>query len=185
MSSNKSFSLETSERYARALYELTFDSNELKIVEKKVEEFLELYEKNNEFKNFFKDPTQSQSVQLNIMESISALLGLPKILKNFLSILVTKRRIFFISKIFKSFLSIVFKKSGLIKASLVSSKKLTNSELENLNKEISKIVGAKIAFDYKVNENLIGGLTMQLESLMIDTSIKSKLKKYEQIMSEA
>ena len=53
MSSNKSFSSETSERYARALYELTFDSNELKIVKKKVEEFLELYEKNNEFKFFF------------------------------------------------------------------------------------------------------------------------------------
>jgi F-type H+-transporting ATPase subunit delta len=42
-----------------------------------------------------------------------------------------------------------------------------------------------VAFNYKVDETLIGGLKMQIGSLMIDTSIKNKLKKYEQIMLEA
>ena len=41
-----------------------------------------------------------------------------------------------------------------------------------------------ITLDYKVDENLIGGLKMQIGSLMVDTSIKNKLKKYEQIMLE-
>jgi len=41
-----------------------------------------------------------------------------------------------------------------------------------------------VAFNYKVDENLIGGLKMQIGSLMVDTSIKNKLKKYEQIMLE-
>ena len=43
---------------------------------------------------------------------------------------------------------------------------------------------ATVAFNYKVDENLIGGLKMQIGSLLIDTSIKNKLKKYEQIMLE-
>jgi F0F1-type ATP synthase delta subunit len=46
-------------------------------------------------------------------------------------------------------------------------------------------MGTLVTFDYKVDEALIGGLKMQIGSLMIDTSIKSKLKKYEQIMLEA
>ena len=60
----------------------------------------------------------------------------------------------------------------------------TNIELKNLNLEISQVLGAVIDFDYKVDEDLIGGLKLQLGSLMIDTSIKNKLKKYEQIMLE-
>ena len=45
-------------------------------------------------------------------------------------------------------------------------------------------MGSKIKFDYKVDKELIGGLKLQLGSFMIDTSIKNKLKKYEQIMLE-
>ena len=111
-------------------------------------------------------------------------MNLSKIIKNFLGVLIIKRRIFFIKKIFINFLSLASKKRGELKASLISSKNLTSEELENLSKDLSKTVGAPIAFDYEVDENLIGGLKMQIGSLMIDTSIKNKLKKYEQTMLE-
>ena len=45
-------------------------------------------------------------------------------------------------------------------------------------------MGTIVALNYKVDETLIGGLKMQIGSLMVDTSIKNKLKKYEQIMLE-
>jgi F-type H+-transporting ATPase subunit delta len=110
---------------------------------------------------------------------------LSKTVKNFLSILVTKRRIFFLENIFKNFLILASKKRGELKISLISSKSLTDDELKNLNLEISKVLGTVINFNYKVDENLIGGLKMQIGSLMVDTSIKNKLKKYEQIMLES
>jgi F-type H+-transporting ATPase subunit delta len=111
-------------------------------------------------------------------------MNLSKITKNFLSVLVFKRRVFYINKIFLSFLSLASKQRGELKASLISSKNLTNDELKNLNNDLSQTMGASIALDYKVDENLIGGLKMQIGSLMIDTSIKNKLKKYEQTMLE-
>jgi len=49
---------------------------------------------------------------------------------------------------------------------------------------LSQTIGTSITFDYKVDESLIGGLQMQIGSLMVDTSIKNKLRKYEQIMLE-
>ena len=44
---------------------------------------------------------------------------------------------------------------------------------------------ATVTFNHTVDENLIGGLKVQIGSLMVDTSIKNKLKKYEQTMLEA
>ena len=45
-------------------------------------------------------------------------------------------------------------------------------------------MGSILKFDYKVDHELVGGLKLQLGSIMIDTSIKSKLRKYEQAMLE-
>ena len=73
---------------------------------------------------------------------------------------------------------------GEIKASLISSKELSKTELDLISKDLSETVGSSLRFDYKVDENLIGGLKLQLGSFMIDTSIKNKLKKYEQMMIE-
>ena len=60
----------------------------------------------------------------------------------------------------------------------------TTIELENISKELSSAMESIIKFDYKVDQDLIGGLKLQLGSFMIDTSIKNKLKKYEQEMIE-
>ena len=107
-----------------------------------------------------------------------------KNLKNFFSLLIKKRRIFFVRKIVVSFLKLCSKNRGEIKAALISSKELTATELENISKELSLSMGSTVKFDYKIDKDLIGGLKLQLGSFMIDTSIKNKLKKYEQAMLE-
>ena len=84
----------------------------------------------------------------------------------------------------RNFLKLCSEKRGEVKASLISSKKLSQDELNDISSEFSKSMGSTIKFDYSVDENLIGGLKIQLGSFMIDTSIKNKLKKYEQLMIE-
>ena len=110
MSSNKSFSSETANRYALALYELAKENSELEIIEKNINDFLAIYNTSEDLKNFIKNPTQSQSNQLEILKKISIEMSLSKIIKSFLSVLVTKRRIFFLNTIFINFLSLVLKK---------------------------------------------------------------------------
>ena len=53
-----------------------------------------------------------------------------------------------------------------------------------MSKDLSQSMGATLKFNYKVDKELIGGLKLQLGSFMIDTSIKNKLKKFEQLMTE-
>ena len=184
MSTNKSFSTETSERYSRALYEVGKESGELKKIETDIINFQFLHNKSLELKNFIENPTNNVEIQNKILNLLSEKLSFSRNLKNFFLLLIKKRRIFFVKKIVVSFLKLCSIKRGEIKASLISSKELTPVELENISKELSLAMGSTIKFDYKVDQDLIGGLKVQLGSIMIDTSIKNKLKKYEQKMLE-
>ena len=184
MSTNKSFSSETSERYSRALFDVANESNELDQVENGIRNFQSLFNESPEIKNFIQNPTQSIETQFNFIDLLSKKLDFRKNLKNFFLLLVEKRRIYFVKKISESFLKLCSKKRGEIKASLISSKALSQSELNKISEDLSEAMGSILKFDYKLDEDLIGGLKLQLGSFMIDTSIKSKLEKYKQVMIE-
>ena len=184
MSTNKSFSTETSERYSRALFEVSQDSNDLDKVENDIKNFKLIYDKNLEVRNFIKDPSQIITEQNKLVNLISDKLNFSKNVQKFLLLLIEKRRIFFVNKIIESFLRLCSQKRGEIKASLISSKELSQTELNDISTDLSKSMGSTLKFDYKVDKELIGGLKLQLGSIMIDTSIRNKLKKYEQAMLE-
>ncbi len=184
MSTNKSFSTETSERYSRALFEVSRDSDDLDKVESDIKNFKLIYDKNLEVRNFIKDPSQIITEQNKLVNLISDKLNFSKNVQKFLLLLIEKRRIFFVNKIIESFLRLCSQKRGEIKASLISSKELSQTELKDISTDLSKSMGSTLKFDYKVDKELIGGLKLQLGSIMIDTSIRNKLKKYEQAMLE-
>jgi len=182
MSTNKSFSTETSERYSRALFEVANEVKEIDKIESDIKNFRTLYMSSPEIKNFLQNPTQNIDNQKKIINLLAEKFNFSRNLTNFFLLLIEKRRIFFIKKITDSFLKLCSIKRGEIKASLISSKSLSTKEIEDLSKDLSDTMGSKIKFDYKVDENLIGGLKLQLGSFMIDTSVRNKLKKYKQIM---
>ena len=184
MSLNKSFSTETSERYSRALFEVAKESGEIEKIEIDIKTFRFLLESSLDLKNFIHNPTHSIENQNNAINLLSEKLNFSKNLKNFFLILIKKRRIFFIFKIIDSFLRLCSKKRGEVKASLISSKELSEIELEDISKDLSSSMGSTIKFDYKIDKELIGGFKLQLGSIMIDSSIKNKLRKFEQQMIE-
>mgnify|MGYP001341454980 CR=1 FL=1 len=52
-------------------------------------------------------------------------------------------------------------------------------------KSLKENFGSNIKLNYVKDQSLIGGLVLQVGSVMIDTSIKNKLKQIEQQMIEA
>ena len=161
------------------------EASELEKIENDIKNFASLLINSIEIKNFIHNPTQSKENQNNALKLLAEKLNLSKNLKNFMFLLIEKRRIFFVEKIIDSFLKLCAQKRGEVKASLISSKELSETEIETISKDLSTSMGSTIKFDYKVDKELIGGLKLQLGSFMIDTSIKNKLKKYEQKMLES
>jgi len=184
LSKNTGFSITSAERYSLALFELSEESDLLSQIENQSLSFLNLIDQSKDFFSLIKDPTISQKDLLKVINIISENIKFEALFKNFLSFLIQKRRFFFIERILKSFIEICSRKRGELKAELKSAKKLSNEEIVKITEELTKNFSSKIKLNYKYDESLIGGLVVQVGSIMVDTSIKNKLQQIENRMIE-
>ena len=185
MSKNKGFSNTSTQRYSLALYELSSEANSLIDIEKHSSAILNLIEKNKDFNNLIKDPTESQENLISVINKISETFKVNDLLKNFMIFLIKKRRFFYLEKILKSFIEICSEKRGEIKAEIQSAKELSNEEISKITEELTQNFSSKMKLNYKHDKSLIGGLIVKIGSIMVDTSIKNKLQQIESRMIEA
>tara|TARA_E500000331_G_scaffold59378_1_gene53748 strand:- start:42 stop:599 length:558 start_codon:yes stop_codon:yes gene_type:complete len=179
LSKNKNFSDTAASRYSLALYELAEENKNVQEIENQSSAVIKLLDDSEDFESLIKNPTNKKEDQINILNKISENYNFNILLKNFLCFLVEKRRLFFLRNILRNFLDICSQKRGEVKAKLIAAKQLSDNEVNRIKDELSKDFTNKVKLDYKYDPSLIGGLIIQVGSLMIDTSIKSKLKQLE------
>ena len=185
MSDKNRFSDSSAKSYSQALYELASEEKKLNDVEEHAISIIKLISQSEDFNSLIKDPTNKQEDQLNVINIIFEKFNLNNLLKKFLSFLVMKRRFFYVEKILKDFILICSKNRGEISAKLTVAKELNENQINKIKNDLSQDFGSDVKLNYNYDPGLIGGLIMQIESVMIDTSIKNKLQKIENKMIEA
>jgi len=185
LSDKNRFSDSSAKSYSQALYELASEEKKLNEVEEHVVSIIKLISQSEDFNLLIKDPTNKQEDQLNVINTIFEKFSLNSLLKNFLNFLVMKRRFFYVEKILKDFVMTCSKNRGEIYAKLIVAKELNENEINKIKDELSQNFGSNVKLNYSYDPDLIGGLIMQVESVMIDTSIKNKLQQIENKMIEA
>ncbi len=184
LSTNTGFSITSAERYSLALYELSEENNLLSNIEDQSISILNLINQSDDFFNLIKDPTINQEDLSKVINKILENNKFHSLFKNFLNFLIQKKRFFYLERILKSFIEICSKKRGEIKAELRSAKNLSSDEITKITEGLTKNFSSKIKLNYKHDESLIGGLIIQVGSIMFDTSIKNKLQQIENRMLE-
>ncbi len=184
MSLKSTFSNSTSKSYALALYELAKDNSDLDQVEIGIKNLKELLKNSSDFKEMIASPTISKEDKQNVLLILADKNNFNQTLRKFLGLIASKNRLFFLDKIIESFLSLVSKTKGELKAKLISSKELSEEEKKRIQNELSENFKSKLNINYIYDPNLIAGLIVQVGSVMVDTSIKTKLKKLEKDMLE-
>ena len=185
MSSKSSFSNSSSKSYALALYELAKENSELNKVEDEMNGLKVLLSESFDFRGMILNPTVTKEEKNKVIIEMVNQYNFCQTLKKFLSFLTSKNRLFFLNQIIDSFLDFVSSNKGELKAKLFSSKELSKAELEKIRIELSENFKSALNIDYKYDPDLIGGIIIQVGSVMVDTSIKTKLKKLEKNMLEA
>ena len=185
MSSKSTFLNSTSKSYALALYELAKENSELNKVEDGMQAINKLVIDSSDFKEMILNPTVTKEEKNKVIIKIVDQYNFCQTLKKFLGFLTTKNRLFFLNQIIGSFLDLISSSKRELKAKLLSSKKLSKTELEKIRNELSKDFQSPIKIDYKHDPDLIGGLVIQVGSVMVDASIKSKLRQLQKSMIDA
>ena len=185
MSLKSTFSNSTSNSYALALYELARENSELNKVADGMNGLKTLLSESSDFKEMILTPIVTKEEKNKVITKMVDQYSFCKTLIKFLGFLTIKNRLFFLSQIIDSFLDLVSSSKGELKAKLLSSKKLSKAELEKIRSELSKDFQSSIKIDYNHDPNLIGWLVIQVVSVMIDTSIKNKLRQLQKSMIEA
>ena len=185
MNSKSTFSNSTANSYAVALYELAKENSEIDKIADGLKNLKKLLNESLDFKEMILSPTIAKEEKKEVIFLIADKNNFSSTLKKFLGFISLKNRLFFLNKIIESFLNLVLKNKGELQAKLISSKKLSAEDQKIIQNELSKDFKSTININYEYDPSLIAGLIMQVGSIMIDTSIKTKLKKLEKNMIEA
>jgi len=173
------------DRYASALYEL---SSENKCVDKVLNDLIniqELIKQNKDFNLLIKSPLISSKEKLVILKKILSKYEVNSLTSNFINTVSTNKRMNFLSSIISRYNSINSEKRGDVFADVTSADILTTDQKNKINNKLSLILGKKLSLNFKVDKKIIGGLIVKVGSIMIDSSLSSKIKKLSISMGES
>lgn len=177
-----SYSLEQikiAKRYVGSLFEGLSTKKDADQAAKDIADLGKMIESSEELRLFLKSPLLSEVQQKSGVESLAAKAKLSKPVTNLLLILVANRRLQILPTIVWETEQYLNRQSGIVPVSVVTARKLTAADQKKIHTDIKAVLGKDILMQTYVDESLIGGLVVQVESTLIDGSLKTKLDKLE------
>ncbi|NLJ80820.1 MAG: ATP synthase F1 subunit delta [Firmicutes bacterium] len=170
-------STEIAQRYAQALYDVL--PREKRILAG--EEFKRVLAvlRDPEIKRFFFHP----QTQLAQKKKLIAQFNLSLEMNHFLFLTIEKSRDLLLPQIERAFESLVLAAENTVIAEVVSAITLKPPLLEKIKRRLETLSGKKVQLKSKVDPQIGGGLIIKIGGKVIDGSIASSLKRFQQGLS--
>lgn len=167
-------------RYATALADVVTKSGETETVKTELKTWEELIKSNSNLHRAFSNPAIAHLSKEKVLENLLAKAKPSKITSNFLRVLLRNSRLTEISEINKKFASVLDERSGLLSAEVISARPLSESEKSELQASVAKLTGKQVSLNFKIDENIIGGVVTRVGSTVYDNSVKTQLENLKQ-----
>ena len=166
---------EISSEYAKALFMLAMENEHGGEYEKALDLVLDAFLKNPVYVDFLASPGISINERLDALEKAFAK-AVPREVLSFLKLLCEKRYITEFEECviqYKTFLNEVGKVST---AKVTSATKLDDKSKEALKEKLEKKSGNTVIIEYIIDKSILGGLIVEMDGMVIDSSLKKHLK---------
>jgi F-type H+-transporting ATPase subunit delta len=125
-------------------------------------------------------PAVSKSRKKAVVSRLADDLGLHRLVRNFLLVLVSHRRTFALPAIRQEFQAVVDERLGWIPAEIASAKELSPEQRENIERVLGTKLGKFIRAHYTVDPALLGGVRARVASKEYDATVRGKLESMRQ-----
>ncbi len=171
-------------RYAGALFELASEQNTVDATMAELQRFDDLVAGSEDLQRLVKSPVFSAEEQLGAVTAILAKAGIGGLGGNFVRLAAANRRLFAVRDMVRAFKSLVAKARGEATAEVVTAEPLEAKHIDALKAALKSAIGKDVGLNVSVDPTLIGGLTVQIGSRMVDASLKTKLQSIKIAMKE-
>jgi F-type H+-transporting ATPase subunit delta len=103
-------------------------------------------------------------------------LGVSRIVRNFLFVLVDHRRTANLSGIIDSFEKLVDERLGTLKVEVASARGLDRQQQAALTQRLEAMTGKRIVLNLAIDSELVGGVVVRLGSTVYDGSVRGQLE---------
>ncbi|MGN6276166.1 MAG: ATP synthase F1 subunit delta [Solirubrobacterales bacterium] len=169
--------------YAEALFEAGKDKGKLDALQEQLGQFADAVDRNRELQVFFFSPYLSSAEKVEgIKRAIS---GAEPELINFLELLVEKHRMPEIFRIRRELDELWKRENRRLDVTVTSAVELDPAVVAQIGQEVERQTGEEVDLASKVDDEILGGIVLQVGNMVLDASIRSRLEKLRKSVAQA
>jgi F-type H+-transporting ATPase subunit delta len=170
-------------RYARAFADVVFHMklDAAKMIAE-LEEFATMERSSAELRNVLDNPAVPQKQKLSLLDALVAQAGASRPVRNFLAIIMDKRRFNLLPEITEQVKAEINDRLGFADAEVITSRELGAEERNALEAQIGKATGKTVRARYTQDKGVLGGAVVKVGSTVYDGSVKGQLERIRQSM---
>jgi len=166
---------EVAKRYAQGLFLLAQEKNALDQVAAEMKDLDELLQEDDTLLDFLAAPQVRDQDKFSVLRSVFS--GkVSRMLEEFLTLVVAKRRNPYIHEIAEAFEELVLDHNGFVKSQIITAVTLSRGETDKMQEKLEAKSGKKVMIVTKVDPSIIGGVIVILGDQIIDKSIRHQLE---------
>ncbi len=175
--------MEVARVYAEALFDVAKGKGRLDEIGGQLGQFADVLDSDREMQVFFFSPHFSSAEKVEGLGR--AVDGADPELSNFLELLIEKGRMTEVFRIRQQFEQLWKQENKRIDVTVTSAVELDSAVVEKIGEEIERQTGSKVELASRVDDEILGGIVLQVGNMVLDASIRSRLDKLRKSVAQA
>ncbi len=169
--------------YAEALFDVAKEKGKLDAIPDELAQFVDARDGDRELQVFFFSPYFSSAEKREGLRR--AVSGADQELLNFLELLIEKQRMPEIFRIRRQLDELWKRENRRIDVTVTSAVELDRAVVEKVGEEIERQTGQKVELASRVDDEILGGIVLQVGNMVLDASIRARLEKLRKSVAQA